>query len=88
MWLVISAVAVTTMEYILLNSGIRIRNKHDCLSILCIPEIVIPLLAQINADAPLLTPISQMKFFQIDSDIFNEVHKFELIMCFCVLSVN
>jgi hypothetical protein len=88
MWLVISAVVVTTLEYISLNSGIRIRNMHDCLSILCIPNIAISLLAQINTDATLLRPVSQMKFLQLDSDIFIEVHKFELIMCFCVLSVN
>jgi len=53
---------------------------HDCLSILYIPDIAVSLLAQINADAPLLTPVSQMKFLQIDSDIFIEVRKFELIM--------
>lgn len=76
------------MEYIALSSGIRIRNMRDCLSVLCISDIAIPLLAQSNADAPLLTPVSQMKFLQIDSDIFIEVHKFELIMCLCVLPVN
>ena len=88
MWLVIWAVVLTTLEYISLNSCIRIRNMHDCLSILYIPDIAVSLLAQINADAPLLTPVSQMKFLQIDSDIFIEVRKFELIMWFCVLSVN
>lgn len=76
------------MEYISLNSAILIKNMHDCLSILCIPDIAISLLAQINSDGPLLAPVSQMKFLQIDSEIFIEVHKFELITCFCVLSVN
>jgi hypothetical protein len=73
MWLVIWAVAVTTLEYISLNSGIRIRNLHDCLSILYISDIAVSLLAQITADAPLFTPVSQMKFLHIDSDIFIEV---------------
>jgi len=61
------------MEYIALNSGIRIRNMHCCLSILCVSDIAISLLAQINAYAPLLKSLSQMKFLQIDSDIFIEV---------------
>jgi hypothetical protein len=76
------------MEYISLNYGIRISNMHDCLSLLCIPDIAVSLLSQINSDTPLLTAVSQMKFLQIDSDIFIEVRKFELILCFCVLSVN
>jgi hypothetical protein len=73
MWLVISALAVTAVESIALDSGIRIRNMHGCLSILCISDIAISLLAQINTYAPLLTPLSQMKFLQIDSDIVIEV---------------
>ena len=58
MWLVISAVTVTSLEYISLNSGIRVRNMHDCVSILYIRDIAISLLTQINADAPVLTPSS------------------------------
>jgi len=61
------------MESIALNSYIRIRNMHGCLSVLCISDIAISLLAQINAYAPLLTPLSQMKFLQNDIDIVIEV---------------
>jgi len=58
---------------------------HICLSIWCTPDIAISLLEQISADAPLLTPVSQMKFLQIDSDIFIEVHKLINYGLLCVI---